>query len=519
MKKVSIIAAMMLTALSMNAQSENGNCGVLVVPAIYDNVSVANDGLFIVMQGKKKGVVDSNGKMIVPIQYDDITLGENGKDCGGLIVVRNNLKRKTDYDDKSCIVGLYNKDGVMIAPMDKYEDIGIGKHDFGYEGLIFVKILQEVIKEREDYIGSNDYIEYERHITKDGILLKNGTLQTFDDRVSIEKGGLIIVNDENGLKGVLDKNGKVIIPCKYDDVSMRMGNGLIAVTTPMQKENGKYVHKYGVYNDKGQVVVPVGKYERIDIEHKYIIVKNGTKKGILNINGTQIVPIGLYEDCSEAECDDRGVYYVSISSHGKKGVVNDAGKVTVPIGKYERAIVLNKDLISVLQNGKSGILDKNGVMIVPIGKYEQLAYRYGVLTYCKNGKWGILDQKGNQATPAEYDKIEPARHSNGMALVTKDGMVGVLNSQGKQIIALGSYLDGALYGKIGFLKSNEGTVIFDLEGKILAPLGKYEKCMQQYGNLNGTSINHWPIPINPTNSEAGVYLVENNGKYGVIKLW
>ncbi len=510
MKKMVLLAAIMLMGViqNVNAQNENEDCGVLVVPTMYDNVSVANDGLFVVAQGDKKGVIDSNGKMIVPIQYDNITLGENGKDCGGLIVVSNNLERKTDYDDKSFIVGMYNKDGVMIAPMDKYEGIGIGNSDFGYEGLVFVKILQEVRKERETSIGSNKYIEYERHITKDGIILKNGTLLTFDDRISIEKGGLIIVK-ENRLKGILDKNGKAIIPCKYDDISMRMRNGLIEVTTPMQKENGKYVHKYGVYNDKGQVVVPVGKYERIDIERKYIIVKNGTQKGVLNINGTQIVPIGLYEDCSEEECDERGQYYVSISSHGKRGVVNDKGKVIIPIGKYERFRVLDTNFVAIMQNGKQGIIDMNGVMIVPIGKYEQLAYRYGVLTYSKNGKWGVLNNKGIQATPAEYDNIEPARHSTGMAAVSKEGKVGVVNKDGKIVVPLGDYADGETNGDIIILKSTDSKVIVKTNGETLLPIEKYKCAEAKFGKLT---------PLN-VNAEYGFFEINSNGKYGVVRLW
>ena len=199
--------------------------------------------------------------------------------------------------------------------------------------------------------------------------------------------------------------------------------------------------------------------------------------------------------------------------------MNDKGKVFVPIGKYERFRVLNQNNTLVELNKKQGLLDKNGTMIVPIGKYDDLRYRYGVLTYFHNGKWGVLDEKGNQATPAEYDKIKPARHSPGMALVAKDGKGGVINSEGKQIIPLGNYNDGSIMGKIGFLKSNEGTLLFSLDGNILAPVGKYEKFKQQYGDLKGYAINHWPVPLNSLDSEEGLYIVRSNGKSGIVKLW
>lgn len=256
-----------------------------------------------------------------------------------------------------------------------------------------------------------------------------------------------------------------------------------------------------------------------DIDDTYIVVEQNGKKGILNQKGVVIVPIGMYEDCRVRECFERNQYYVAIISNKKEGVMNENGKVCIPIGKYEEVNVLNPNLAIVKSIGKNGIVDKNGTMIVPIGKYDRLSYRHGILTYSQNGKWGVLNEKGHQATPAEYDNIEPARHSPGMALVTKDGRFGVINSEGKQIIPLGNYNGGSIMGKIGFLKSNEGTLLFGLDGNILAPMGKYEKCKQQYGDVRGYEINRWPVPLNPLNSEEGLYIVTSNGKSGIVKLW
>ena len=513
MKKIVLFAAMMLLVAgqNVNAQNEVNDCGTVVIPIDYDEIQAGNDGLFVVTKGKKKGVVDSNGKTIVPIEYDVIDLGRVGEDCGGLIVVNKQQKRS---DNKTDIYGLYNKDGVMVAPMGKYERIRI-RDEFGFEGMAEVSILKEIKRNVEYTFEGDDSTVYEIPITEDGVLLKNGTILTSYNNMSIEGGGLIEVH-KGDLEGVLNDKGEIIVPIQYSTVSLKDSRSLIYVSTPYQSGG----RKKGVYNNKGEVVVPVGKYESIDIKDTYIIVEQNGKKGILNQKGRVIVPIGMYEDCRVRECNERNQYYVAIISNKKEGAVNDNGKAFVPVGKYQRFRVLNDKLLTAVEsNGKTGIVDKDGTMLVPIGKYEKLAYRYGVLTYSQNGKWGILDEKGNQVTPAEYDNIEPARHSNGMALVEKDGKFGVINSEGKQIIPSGNYNGGSIMGKIGFLQSNEGTVIFNLDGKILAPMGKYEKSKQQYGDLRGFEINSWPVPLNPLNSEEGLYIVTSNGKSGIVKLW
>lgn len=515
MRKTLILTAMMLLGAvhNVNAQSETNDGGTLIIPAVYDKIEMGLNGFFVVTKGKKQGVIDSNGKIIVPIQYDFVEMGDERKDCGGLIVVSNEIEKQSDFD-RDRIYGLFNIEGVQLAPMDKYDYIGITHGYVGYEGLAKVSILERIYNDTltevyEDGTFRNEVIK--RRYTKDGVVLKDGTLLTSYDSFSIGKGGLIVVG-KDGNKGVLNKNGRVIIPIKYEEVYL--SNGLIEVATPY--ENGG--RKYGVFNNKGEVVIPVGKFESIVINDSYIVVKKGGKKGILNQKGVVIVPIGLYKDCSVSECNEGNMYYIKINNN-RDGAVNDNGKVFIPIGKYESFTVLNKKNALVKLNGKYGIVDINGAMVVQIGKYDNLRYEYGVLIYSQKGKYGVLDEKGNQATPAEYDHIDPARHSTGMALVEKDGKVGVVNSEGKLIVPLGDYSGGAMYGDVGIMTSDDGTLLFNRSGRILAPLGTYEKCRQKYGYLEGYAINKWPLPLNPINSENGFYRFESKGKYGIVKLW
>ena len=487
MKKILVLVSVMLMGVvqSMNAQNESDECGKLIVPAVYDYIEAGDFGLFAVgtldkngnSLGNKKGVVDSNGKVIVPIKYQSVSLGKEGDSCGGLIEVGNKVLEEDFYRS---VEGLFNKDGIQLIPIGKYRSISIKNHH-GYNGLAI--------------------------ITSDSgscIRFKDGTMSPYYDNISQVESGLFAVR-KDGLYGALNQNGEVIIPIKYDGISMKFDNGLIEVNTPYQ-DGGR---KYGVFNDKGEVVVPVGKYESVDINQNYIVVKKGGKKGVLNQKGMEIVPIGMYENCRISECFELNQYYVEIKTNNNKGAVNESGKVFIPIGKYEEFRVLNPNLAYVKLNGKMGIIDKNGVVIVPFGKYDDLSYRYGVLTYSQNGKWGVLGENGNQATPAEYDNIEPARHSKGMAFVVKDGKIGVINNEGKLVVPLGNYNGGDIANDIIMLKSPDGNVFANTNGESLLPIGIYECAENSYGKLNTLKVD----------TKQGLFLVEVNGKNGVLKLW
>ena len=69
----------------------------------------------------------------------------------------------------------------------------------------------------------------------------------------------------NGKYGFLDKTGKEVVPCKYDDIG-GFSEGLVRVCI-----NGKW----GVINKTGKVVIPI-KYDKMED------CKNGVVKATLN---------------------------------------------------------------------------------------------------------------------------------------------------------------------------------------------------------------------------------------------
>ena len=89
-----------------------------------------------------------------------------------------------------------------------------------------------------------------------------------------------IVNPEN--------NNKVIVPFIYDNIKeIKSGIGDGKMTVKVTK-NGQY----GVIDINGKTIIPLGRYKQIpDYQYSHYIVKNGNKYGLVNNSGKLGVPL------------------------------------------------------------------------------------------------------------------------------------------------------------------------------------------------------------------------------------
>jgi len=518
MKKVMFISAMMLIfgVKSVYAQEE-ANCGTLFVPQVYDGIFNDGGNLIIVEKNGKKGVINSEGKQIVPLEYDGVEVAHGKNDCGGLIEVHKiNKNADSTHGEKRKYYGLYNSDGSVLIQCDKndYESINIQSNKgYGYEGLAEVHVFEKLeidsiydmvfqkqangIDNEIDYVLKS--IKYTR-LTKSGVLLENGTLNTSYDDYRIYGKGLITVR-KNNKEGLLNKKGEIIIPVIYDDLKP-YANNMVEV-----KLDGK---GRGLLDVKGKKIVPIGRYKSLDVNPERVIVENSNRqKGVLSLNGEVVIPMGLYDRIYEESCKNGKNHYLSVEKGGKSGAASLNGKIFVPCGKYDSFKVLDNNLTIIEMNKKKGLINRTGIVVVPVGKYSDIRYEYGVLYYSQNGKYGILDKKGKQATLAIYDVIKPERHSDGIAKVRKGEKAGVIDCEGHVIMPLGDYIDGKLHDDVGMLKSNEGTVFFLKDGKILSNYGKYEEAEKKFGALRVLKVT----------ANEGLFVSEKNTQKGIVKLW
>lgn len=195
----------------------------------------------------------------------------------------------------------------------------------------------------------------------------------------------------NGLFGLADSNGQLIVPVKYDQIHMGLYDVLLNAY-PVSKDG-----RSGLVNEKGEELNGLI-YSGFD---KYLtsglFVFEGrelTKKGLINSKG-EVLLLFEYDNISSNEhfiLPSKGSYYSSVGT------------------------VYSKKLVPILDFKVSGLNEfKNGYSIVK-----------------KGNKSGFLDTAGRLVVPCIYDKIK--LFSEGFAAVQRKGMWTFVNESGEELL-------------------------------------------------------------------------------------
>ena len=232
-----------------------------------------NQGKYIIAcKNDKYGLLDSKGKVVLPLKYNGIK--NAGKDKSGLAYykvwknnkvgfVNENLKEitKVKYDNAGNFYG-------NLAIVEKKEKLG-AINNLGKE-VVPVKYQGEI----ESYYG-----------------------------LSVWNNGEYLALMKKGYFGLLDKTGKEITPFKYLSIEFINKDTIIA------EKSGS---KVGVINNKNKVVVPfiyqeIKQYFETSIgrddgrfDNVLKVSKDGKKYGYIDFKGNIVIPIKYSEDNADA---------------------------------------------------------------------------------------------------------------------------------------------------------------------------------------------------------------------------
>jgi hypothetical protein len=203
-------------------------------------------------------------------------------------------------------------------------------------------------------------------------------------------------------------------------------------------------NKCGVIDEEGNIIIPVGKYETIKVFSNDIIV----------------VATDFYEE--EVKCvrwvrNSLRTYSENRRRFSKWGIIDSKGKQIVPC-VYSGIEVNGYDtffVVSIKDNNelRYGVLQKTGEIVYPFnfsyfGKLKSL-FIYSYNAHTRNYKiefapqlfqdkstFGFIDSKLTILTSPIYEIIEV---NDYCIKVGKEGELGVLNYQGKEIVNFGKY--------------------------------------------------------------------------------
>lgn len=246
----------------------------------------------------------------------------------------------------------------------------------------------------------------------------------------------------HGKYGVIDTNGKEIVPCLYTRITEYVppiGSNGHCFTRYVRAEadsvNGIYdlqehqfypdwhgdgyssyyegfewyrkimVHPgkqrlFGLTNERGVFVLqPVYSFIGEDYGRTGIRVARDGKWGFVSLGGREIVPI-IYESAK-----DYSSGFAAVKQDGKWGFVNRAGQLTVSC-KYDAADMFEDNGLAIIRlNGKWGVVDTQGrELIAPV--WQGVKVFRSSFGLAQNGKWALADASGTLRTAFIYDDAD-----------------------------------------------------------------------------------------------------------------
>lgn len=347
-----------------------------------NNILWYEEDVLRVKKDNKYGLIDYNGKEILPTEYDSIEALEG---------VKNSLIIKKEEK-----IGLCDNQGnIIIEP--EYKEIKAIGDDYknGY-----------VVINSDNKYGLVDF-------TKQVILETK-----YEEVKPVVSSNMYIVKEDGKLK-VIDKDLETLFENKFDDVKQLNSENIIFVKNK----------KYGIMNTKGEITTKA-EYDNIEyIFDNYYIAKKSGKYGIIDVNNEKIVPFD-YEKISyrkeadfiEVEKKDAESTEILNNRFEKQleGIITEVniekGYIRIRTNdeyKYYNFKFEEKDVTELLntntiflskKDGKYGYVDKDGKVIVDYiyeDAKEQNSYGYAAVK--KDGKWGAIDKNGSEVSECKYD--------------------------------------------------------------------------------------------------------------------
>lgn len=156
-------------------------------------------------------------------------------------------------------------------------------------------------------------------------------------------------------RGFIDDNGKIIIPCIYDDATL-FYHGLSCV---------KLNEKYGCINFSGIVIIPFEYDFASDFKNDLARVKRNDKCGFIDSTGSIIVPL-QYNDAGEFS---EGLAPVK-NNQNKWGFINTSGKIIID-AKYDQAQSFVSGEAMVIQKDETLMINNRGRKLREVENREE----------------------------------------------------------------------------------------------------------------------------------------------------
>ena len=453
---------------NLTAFKKNGKWGLMfgpydsmttILPPTYDSVftDYTFKDHFIIINNGKWGLTDTNGKEVIAPKYEQIQAMDDGTFGYKLDGRWGFMNNKGFHHCSPRYDSIYDNDKnwCLVTRGDRY---GICKTSG--------KQIAEPVYNAPIW---DDYIHWEEIF--------------YAGRIALSKGGWS--DDDNCKMGVIDSNGRVLLPFVYecyDDLVYNYGSTLIA------RKNGKEV----LINAQGKEVY-LGDYDHIEKRRRgyefYTLIK-GDKVGLVSPQG-KLITTAKYDDIdfdwiSEEGSEEPSLHF-RVRLGDKLGLLDSNGRVVLDV-KYQ-GISLRSDLrVQVVSEDRVRLFNlKTRKFELFDTKHMRSFNNYVGAVYGVRDEAFFVDASGRKVNEEEYNHIW--LKSDGKYFEVKRGnLYGICDSLGNLIVKPQftkiKYWDGTF----GAGKRGNHYCFFDAQGDTIVGY-RYEKVKGVYGDFVCVRIN------------------------------
>lgn len=334
---------------------------------------ISNNALVVFNDNYKElfGLIDTNGKVLVPFHYNRIFP----------------LKGGTAIADSMGVFSLMDSTGA-ITKLPRYSSV-TSNYPMGKEGTVIVKqngkygylnaMAKEIIPPSFD--EAIPFSEGLGRIRKDSLWYftnREGKMLpgTFQDARDFREG--VAAVKQKGKWGFIDSLGNLVIPFQYDEYRQ-----------PYRHADGSMKYEFGDSDSS-----------LLFHSDRTIVYQNG-KWGLINKQGKYIAP-PIYERLFGT---DARYYSFFKDIPPYSGFISREGKVLLITNYTEDPIEMNENRLRFVADKKFGYVDSIGRKIIPARYEEATPFKNGLAAVRMGKKWGVIDSAGKTIVPFSYDKI------------------------------------------------------------------------------------------------------------------
>lgn len=266
----------------------------------------------------------------------------------------------------------------MIVVPDKTKDVFICTYNINEEtGEYSTKALNS---KNEEIFTNYEQIEAIENIDK-------------NDNIWYEEN--ILKVKKNDKYGLIDLNGRELLPCEYDEIEALEGieNSIVII-----KDNKK-----GIINSKGSIIIePIySEVKNLGDTYKegYITIDEEGRQGLISTTKKQLLE-NQYEEIQQVYLAN---YYL-IKENGELKLVNSSGEILLEEGFDDIKSVTTKGIIFTKGDLYGEIAITGETIIEPNYQYLKQVEE-GTYIAKQNDKYGIIDEEGNEKVAFEYTSM------------------------------------------------------------------------------------------------------------------